>query len=149
MASNNINHNLTEEELREIATLAIAAKRKAYCPYSNFRVGACILVEKQPGLSTTVYQGSNVEVASTPVGTCAERCAIAPLVASIDRPDLPRVRALAVSTDIWPPASPCGMCRYVCAFSLITFILNCFFTFLFMTRDKNLLNANSHFETGK
>jgi len=75
-------------------------------PYSNFRVGACVL------LSTGAYHtGSNVEVASTPVGICAERCAIAPIVASIKRPDMPVIRAIAVATDISPPASPCGMCR--------------------------------------
>lgn len=27
------------------------------------------------------------------------------------RPDMPQIRALAISTDITPPASPCGMCR--------------------------------------
>ncbi|KAK5091852.1 hypothetical protein LTR70_001163 [Exophiala xenobiotica] len=101
-----INFKLTKDELQKLSTLAIAAKRKAYCPYSNFRVGAALLTDQD-----SYYQGSNVEVASTPVGTCAERCAIAPLVASIERPELPRVRGLAVSTDIWPPASPCGMCR--------------------------------------
>lgn len=106
-----INHALTASELREVAKLAIWAKCKAYCPYSNFRVGACILVEPNPCLNSNVFTGANVEVASTPVGTCAERCALAPLVASIERPDLPKIRALAVSTDIWPPASPCGMCR--------------------------------------
>lgn len=45
------------------------------------------------------------------MGICAERCAIAPIVASIKRPDMPVIRAIAVSTDIMPPASPCGMCR--------------------------------------
>lgn len=59
------------------------------------------------------HTGANVEVASTPVGICAERCAIAPVVASMSckRPQMPHIRALAVSTDIDPPASPCGMCR--------------------------------------
>jgi hypothetical protein len=31
--------------------------------------------------------------------------------ASYKRPHLPQFKALAVSTDISPPASPCGMCR--------------------------------------
>lgn len=105
------NHGLTEQEVSEIAILSIAAKRKAYCPYSNFRVGAAILVEPHPQLDRTIYQGSNVEVASTPCGICAERCALAPIVARIERPDMPRIRAIAVSTDIFPPASPCGFCR--------------------------------------
>lgn len=63
-------------------------------------------------LSTGVYHtGANVEVASTPVGICAERCAIAPIIASVSRPAMPVLRAIAVATDITPPASPCGMCR--------------------------------------
>jgi len=95
-------------ELVSLALAAIASKKRAYCPYSNFRVGAAILLSDGK-LST----GSNVEVASTPVGICAERCALAPIVAGMERPELPRVRAIAVSTDIWGPSSPCGMCRYV------------------------------------
>lgn len=106
-SSEPVNFKLTKDELWALSTLAIAAKRKAYCPYSNFRVGAALLT----GDDGDYHQGSNVEVASTPVGICAERCALAPLVASIERPDLPQIRGLAVSTDIWPPASPCGMCR--------------------------------------
>ncbi|RVX74028.1 hypothetical protein B0A52_01859 [Exophiala mesophila] len=97
---------LSKEELTKLASLAIEAKEKAYCPYSNFRVGAAVLLS-----SGTYHTGANVEVASTPVGICAERCAIAPIVASIKRPDMPILRAVAVSTDITPPASPCGMCR--------------------------------------
>lgn len=31
--------------------------------------------------------------------------------ASMKRPEMPQIRALAVATDISPAASPCGMCR--------------------------------------
>ncbi|KAK5240839.1 hypothetical protein LTR20_009457 [Exophiala xenobiotica] len=106
MASHQSPVSLSKDELHTLASKAIDAKAYAYCPYSNFRVGACVL------LSTGAYHsGSNVEVASTPVGICAERCAIAPIVASFRRPDMPVLRAIAVATDINPPASPCGMCR--------------------------------------
>lgn len=86
-------------------------------PYSHFPVGAALL------LSTGMYHtGANVEIASTPVGICAERCAIAPVIASLKRSqqydssdpsdvNLPVIRGLAVSTNVDPPASPCGMCR--------------------------------------
>ncbi|KIW23119.1 cytidine deaminase [Cladophialophora immunda] len=97
---------LSDAELTKLATLAIEAKAKAYCPYSNFRVGASVLLS-----DGTFHTGANVEVASTPVGICAERCAIAPLVASMPRPEMPVIRAIGVATDIFPPASPCGMCR--------------------------------------
>ncbi|EXJ56687.1 cytidine deaminase [Cladophialophora yegresii CBS 114405] len=97
---------LSDKEVAKLATLAIEAKSKAYCPYSNFRVGASVLLT-----NGTYHTGANVEVAATPVGICAERCAIAPIIASVARPEMPVLRALAVATDISPPASPCGMCR--------------------------------------
>ncbi|KAH0832675.1 Cytidine deaminase [Fonsecaea pedrosoi] len=104
--ANNTLAPLSEDELNKLANLAIGAKAKAYCPYSNFRVGASILLS-----DGTFHTGANVEVAATPVGICAERCAIAPIVASMPRPDMPVIRAIGVATDIFPPASPCGMCR--------------------------------------
>lgn len=97
---------LSDKELAKLATLSIDAKRNAYCPYSNFRVGAAVLLT-----TGTYHTGANVEVASTPVGICAERCAIAPIIAGVSRPEMPVIRAIAVATDIFPPASPCGMCR--------------------------------------
>lgn len=89
-------------EWQELAQHAINAKENAYCPYSNFRVGCAILTERG-----SIVTGVNVENASFPVGTCAERCAAARAVAEGHR----RFIALAVATDISPPASPCGMCR--------------------------------------
>ncbi|GAT29974.1 cytidine deaminase [Aspergillus luchuensis] len=62
--------HLSAQELETLSTKAIAAKDTAYCPYSKFRVGACILTE-----SGEFVQGANVENASYPVGTCAERVA--------------------------------------------------------------------------
>lgn len=99
-------YDLDKSEITKLAIHAIEAKSKAYCPYSNFRVGASILLD-----NGSYHTGANVEVVSTPNGACAERCCIFPVVASYKRPEMPVIRALAVSTDIWPPASPCGMCR--------------------------------------
>ncbi|KAL2052471.1 hypothetical protein ABVK25_007343 [Lepraria finkii] len=81
---------------------AVAAKDVAYCPYSYFRVGCALLTE-----DGTIIVGANVECASYNVGTCAERCALAKAVTE----GYSKFKALAVSTDITPPASPCGMCR--------------------------------------
>jgi cytidine deaminase len=95
-------YSLSEAEFKKLAQMATAAKKDAYCPYSQFRVGACLLTPD----GEYVY-GANVENASYPVGTCAERVALGKAVTNQQR----KFKALAVATDISPPASPCGMCR--------------------------------------
>ncbi|KAJ4419877.1 hypothetical protein N0V82_004700 [Gnomoniopsis sp. IMI 355080] len=94
---------LTIQELHDLKRHAVAAKATAYCPYSNFRVGAVALSPT----SGTYIPGANVENASYPVGTCAERVALGRAVTEGHR----QFKAIAVATDISPPASPCGMCR--------------------------------------
>ncbi|KAJ5549718.1 APOBEC/CMP deaminase zinc-binding [Penicillium sp. DV-2018c] len=99
MASPN---TITAQELTILSTKAIEAKATAYCPYSKFRVGACILTASGEFIS-----GANIENASYPVGTCAERVTIGTAVIAGHK----EFKALAVATDIKPAASPCGMCR--------------------------------------
>jgi cytidine deaminase len=86
---------MTEQELYEHAKAAAAG---AYAPYSNFFVGAALLLR-----DGRVVTGVNVENASYPLGMCAERCALARAVAEGARPG--DVEAIAVT------ASPCGGCR--------------------------------------
>ncbi|THC88248.1 hypothetical protein EYZ11_012303 [Aspergillus tanneri] len=93
---------LSAQELQTLSSKAIAAKATAYCPYSKFRVGACILTQSGEYIS-----GANVENASYPVGTCAERVAFGTAVVAGHR----NFKAIAVATDVKPGASPCGMCR--------------------------------------
>ncbi|EGR50972.1 uncharacterized protein TRIREDRAFT_42825, partial [Trichoderma reesei QM6a] len=95
---------ISVSEFSELRRRATAAKATAYCRYSRFRV----VVGLVRGPGRTVYvPGANVENASYPVGTCAERVALGTAVTSGIR----TFRAIAVATDISPPASPCGMCR--------------------------------------
>ncbi|KAJ5086279.1 Cytidine deaminase [Penicillium alfredii] len=93
---------LTAQELEILSTKAIAAKATAYCPYSKFRVGACVLTATGEFVS-----GANVENVSYPVGTCAERVAFGTAVVAGHKD----FKAVAVASDIKPGASPCGMCR--------------------------------------
>ena len=86
---------MTDRDLYERATEAAGS---AYAPYSNFNVGAALLLR-----NGDVVTGVNVENASYPLGMCAERCALARAVADGARPG--DVEALAVT------ASPCGGCR--------------------------------------
>ncbi|KAK5738367.1 hypothetical protein LTR17_006086 [Elasticomyces elasticus] len=97
-------HGLSASDVQKLSETCIEAKRRAYCPYSHFRVGCSILLT-----NGTVIQGANVENAAYPVGTCAERVTVATAV--VQGAKKGDIRAVAVATDISPPASPCGMCR--------------------------------------
>ena len=88
--------------LDALKSLAIQMMDKAYCPYSRFPVGAAL--ECKDG---TVFTGCNIENASYPIGSCAERTAISKAV-SEGHKDFVRI-VIAGKTD--EPCVPCGMCR--------------------------------------
>ncbi len=85
---------------------ALAVRRMAHAPYSDFCVGAALLDDKG-----NVYTGCNVENVSYGLSVCAERHAVAAAIADGSR----RFQALVVLTDLSPPGSPCGACRQVLA----------------------------------
>lgn len=96
-----------------VAEAAFAADQLAYAPYSEFQVGAAILLA-----NGQVIRGSNQENASFPAGTCAERVALH--TAAILHPGV-AVTSLVITyikKDIDPAMlhevlSPCGICRQV------------------------------------
>ena len=81
---------------------ASEAHLQAYCPYSNYRVGAAIRTG-----SGAVAVGCNVENAAFPLGSCAEAGAIAAMVAAGER----TIVEVVVVTDGETPGTPCGGCR--------------------------------------
>jgi cytidine deaminase len=83
---------------------AASAMERAYAPYSQFRVGAALLTS-----DGSVVEGCNVENASFPAGTCAERVAVGAAIAR----GLREFVALAVVTESTEPTPPCGVCRQV------------------------------------
>jgi cytidine deaminase len=83
---------------------AKAASGRAYCPYSQFRVGAAVLTE-----SGDVVAGCNVENASYGLTICAERNAVFQAVAR----GASAIRAIVVYTPTSTPSAPCGACRQV------------------------------------
>lgn len=88
--------------LEELKQLAVSMLNKAYCPYSHFPVGAAL--ECADG---SVFTGVNIENASYPVGTCAERTAFGTAIAAGYR-DFKRI---VIATRTKNYSSPCGLCR--------------------------------------
>lgn len=82
-----------------LAGEARAARERAYAPYSGYAVGAA--VEDEEG---RVFSGCNVENVSYGATICAERGALARMVAEGGR----RLRRIAVATADGGP--PCGLC---------------------------------------
>lgn len=87
---------------------ARAAMKRAYAPYSNFQVGAAILLK-----DGRIFSGCNVENASYGLTICAERNAIFAAVAA--SPKKPEIVSVVVVNQRGAPCSPCGACRQVIA----------------------------------
>ncbi|MBC8205740.1 MAG: cytidine deaminase [Kiritimatiellales bacterium] len=83
---------------------AAEAARKAYAPYSNYKVGAALLCA-----DGEVFTGCNVENASYGLTNCAERTAVFSAIAA-GRKDWV---ALAVVAEGESMPYPCGACRQV------------------------------------
>lgn len=92
---------MTNEELVERAKEGM---KRAYAPYSGFRVGAALLCR-----SGRVFTGCNVENASYGAAICAERTAI---VKAVSEGETEFVK-LAVVCSAGTRAYPCGICRQV------------------------------------
>ena len=88
----------------DLVAAALAARARAYAPYSGYQVGAALVTE-----GGALYDGANVENASYGLSVCAERNAVMRMVLAGDG----RPRTIAVATQSSPPGSPCGMCRQV------------------------------------
>ena len=104
---------ITQTEKQTLIDLANTARRRAYAPYSNYRVGAAVRTR-----SGRVFTGVNIENASYPQTMCAERVAIFKAISEGEM-DL---EVISVVTD--NGGSPCGGCRQVLAeFGLDTVVL--------------------------
>lgn len=92
------------DRFERLIEAARAARAHAYAPYSRYAVGAAIECA-----SGTVFAGCNVENASYGATLCAERNAVAQMVAAGESDPV----ACAIVAGGTSPVSPCGICRQV------------------------------------
>src|SRR5260370_28771650 len=100
------------DQKERLLQLARAVQQNAHAPYSNFHVGAAVLLE-----NGDIFTGCNVENASYGLTNCAERSAIFAAVSKL-RSKQVRIKAIAVTNDHNVPCSPCGACRQLIAESV-------------------------------
>lgn len=96
------------EDVISLMRRAIEARGQAYAPYSNFNVGAAILLD-----NGKVITGNNQENASYPSGLCAERTAIYYAGSQFPNTKIIRIAISAGSkrNQTTKPIPPCGACR--------------------------------------
>lgn len=97
-----------DPSLLELLERAREAASRAYAPYSRFRVGAALLLA-----DGGVLTACNVENASYGLSMCAERSAIAAMVARGLRDPVAVAVAGSGDGDFGRPCPPCGACRQI------------------------------------
>lgn len=100
------------QDVQQLMKEAFAARDSAYAPYSEFHVGAALLLS-----NGEIVKGSNQENAAYPSGLCAERTAI--YYAGANFPD-EKLEVMAISATgkrkpSTTPIPPCGACRQAIA----------------------------------
>ena len=103
-------NELSREMIERLCGIALDMRRRSYVPYSHFRVGAALLTK-----DGRIFTGCNVENASYPMCTCAERTAIVKAVSE----GANEFAAIAICGG--PEGGraqycpPCGQCRQIMA----------------------------------
>jgi len=104
-----VDEQISKEQIQILVEAALAAREKAYTPYSHYAVGAALLTK-----GGSVYIGCNVENASYGATNCAERTAFFKAVSEGER----EFAAIAIAGGVSGQepedyAYPCGVCRQV------------------------------------
>jgi cytidine deaminase len=97
---------MTTIAVTQLIRKAAAGRRRAYAPYSKFRVGAALAAA-----DGRIFEGCNVENASYGLTICAERAAVAAAVTAGCR----RFKAMAIVGGTRQAPYPCGACLQVLA----------------------------------
>lgn len=88
--------------MKDLVKKAVEARKKAYAPYSKFKVGAAL-----EAANGKVFVGCNVENSSYGLTLCAERVALFKAVSE----GVSKFKRIAIVADTKNPCPPCGMCR--------------------------------------
>ncbi|PSN34483.1 hypothetical protein C0J52_07575 [Blattella germanica] len=100
---NIVDFSSLDSATQDLIRKGASARELAYCPYSEFKVGAALLC-----VDNTVYTGCNVENISYGISICAERTAVVKAVSSGNK----ELKAIAVTASNNKGfISPCGICR--------------------------------------
>ncbi|MEM9821971.1 MAG: cytidine deaminase [Bacteroidota bacterium] len=93
---------------QKLLKLAKKSLNQSYSPYSNFKVGAALLLQ-----NGKMVGGSNQENAAYPLCLCAERVALAAASSRYPKSAIEAIAVTAKSSHVTvdKPISPCGACR--------------------------------------
>ena len=101
---------MNDQSARALIEAAREAAENAYAPYSNFAVGAAVLLS-----DGSVVTGANFENASYGLSLCAETVALATVNAQGRFRDVVAIGVIGgrMGHADTAPVSPCGRCRQV------------------------------------
>jgi cytidine deaminase len=101
---------MAETDPRALIEAAREAAKNAYAPYSNFAVGAAVLLS-----DGSVVTGANFENASYGLSLCAETVALATVSAQGRFRDVVAIGVIGgrMGHADTAPVSPCGRCRQI------------------------------------
>ncbi|MBS7229962.1 cytidine deaminase [Flavobacterium psychroterrae] len=96
------------QDIQDLMNQAVEVRKNAYAPYSQFRVGAALLLD-----NGKIVLGSNQENAAYPSGLCAERVAIFHAGSIYPEAKILKMAITAASdtNQTTAPIPPCGSCR--------------------------------------
>jgi len=97
---------MEQEIIDKMYKAALDMRNKSYSPYSNFAVGAVVLLK-----NNKLIGGCNIENSSYGLSMCAERNAIFRSIMDGARGN--DIKAMLIVGDTPAPISPCGACRQV------------------------------------
>ncbi|MBC8384053.1 MAG: cytidine deaminase [Candidatus Cloacimonetes bacterium] len=91
---------------KDLKQAAVNVAKKAYAPYSNYKVGAALLTK-----SGKIFTGCNVENSSYGLTNCAERTAVFKAISEGEMD----FAEIVIYADAEKLPTPCGACRQVLA----------------------------------